>query len=239
MSSDEAALWERLSQSRRKPLDPAWLGEIYSPGLSDDLRHAVCEKLGMFAEQGWPHIRSLLVKHGPEKELILAAGLCHQPEARDWLISQLDSNNESVGFHALEALACWGACVPESVIRKSLCHPAQKRRLAGLQMLTFRAHLHDDQELLQLCSEPLEDFRDVVAIAAIRLLQRRDGAPIADRLAKVSRDGSDAVSKAALVALGCIATPASRQRLVELSTDLPEGDRRQQACKQLDQQFRQ
>ncbi len=239
MSSDEAGLWERLSQSRRNPLDPSWLGEIYSPSLSVDLRLAVCEKLGMLAERGWPHIQSLLQEHGPQKELILAAGLCHQPEARDWLLLQLQSNNESIALPALEALGCWGAEVPQTVIEQSLCHPAQNRRLAGLQLLTFRAHLLDDAQLLQLCEEPLQDFRDTVAIAAIRVLQRRDGALIADRLADISRHGSDAASKAALLALGCIATPISQRWLLKLSTSLPEGERRQQAYKQLKQQFRQ
>mgnify|MGYP001390206941 CR=1 FL=1 len=239
MSSDEAALWERLSQSRRNPLDPSWLGEIYSPGLSCDLRLAICEKLGMLAQKGWPTIQHLLHQHGPAKELILAAGLCHQPEARDWLLNTLNSNDESIGLEVLEALACWGAEVPQTVVEESLCHPGQARRLAGLQLLTFRAHLLDDAHLLQLCEEPLRDFRDTVAIAAIRVLQRRDGALVADRLASISRHGSDAASKAALLALGCIATPISRKWLLELSTSLPEGERRQQACKQLKQQFRQ
>ena len=239
MSSDEASIWERLAQSRRNPVDPSWLGEIYSPSLSFDLRRSICEKLGMLAEKGWPTIQQLLHQHGAEKELILAAGLCHQPEARDWLLNTLKSNDESIALEILEALACWGAEVPQTVVEESLCHPAQARRLAGLQLLTFRAHLLDDDHLLQLCEEPLQDFRDAVAIAAVRLLQRRDGTLIANRLASISRHGSDAVSKAALLALGCIATPKSRQCLLDLSTSLPEGERRQQACKQLNQQFRQ
>ena len=47
MSVDEAVLWERLAKSRRAPLEPDWLGEVYSPSLSVDLRRALCEKLGM------------------------------------------------------------------------------------------------------------------------------------------------------------------------------------------------
>ena len=38
---DEATLWDRLSKARRIPLNPSWLGEIYSPSLSDELRFAV------------------------------------------------------------------------------------------------------------------------------------------------------------------------------------------------------
>ncbi len=46
---DEATLWDRLSKARRIPLNPSWLGEIYSPSLSDELRFAVAERLGMLA----------------------------------------------------------------------------------------------------------------------------------------------------------------------------------------------
>ena len=46
-SIDEATLWDRLSNARRIPLNPAWLGEIFSPSLSDELRFAVAERLGM------------------------------------------------------------------------------------------------------------------------------------------------------------------------------------------------
>ena len=53
---NEAVLWERLSKSRRAPLEPEWLGEVYSPSFSVELRRALCEKLGMLAEQGWPII---------------------------------------------------------------------------------------------------------------------------------------------------------------------------------------
>ena len=242
MCTDEAALWERLAQARRVPLDPTWLGEIYSPSLSLDLRKAIAEKLGMLAEKGWPVIKHLVEQHGSLPELVLASGLCHQPDARDWLLTQAERNNdnsyEPIGVAALEALACWGAEVPESLVRKSLQHPAQQVRLAGLQLLLFRAHLLDDQTLLLLCEEALKDFRDPVVISAIRLLQRRDGTVISRRLAELCREGSDAVARSALLALGCIATSDSQRCLLELSRTLPEGDLQKQACKQLKQQFR-
>ena len=50
--NDEAVLWERLARSRRAPLEPAWLGEVYSPSLSVDLRRALCEKLGNAGRAG-------------------------------------------------------------------------------------------------------------------------------------------------------------------------------------------
>ena len=71
MHSDESVLWERLAQSRRAPLEPSWLRETYSPSLSIDLRRAICEKLGMLAERGWPIIQFLLQEHGLEPDLSL------------------------------------------------------------------------------------------------------------------------------------------------------------------------
>ena len=92
--NDEAVLWERLARSRRAPLEPAWLGEVYSPSLSVDLRRALCEKLGMQAERGWPVIQDLLANHGVLPDLVMAAGLCHQSKARDWLLVQLEQTSD-------------------------------------------------------------------------------------------------------------------------------------------------
>ena len=234
----EADLWDRLSQSRRGSLDPVWLGEIYSPGLSHDLRITISEKLGMMAGRGWPIIKHLLADHGSQKELILAAGLCHQLEARDWLISQLNANDDEFTQTTLEALACWGSDIPENIIRQCLNHPSQKRRLAGLQLLTFRAHRLSDNKILELCDAPLNDFREPVVIATIQLLQRRDGETITNQLAKLCYHGSDAVSKASLLALGCIATTASQEQLQQLSQRLQQPNRREEAMKQLKYQFR-
>ena len=241
--ANEAVLWERLSKaSRRAPLDPAWLGEVYSPSLSDELRHAIAAKIGMLAEVGWPLIQQLIAKYGPENELILAAGLSHQPESREWLMEHLRSiDTQTESDHALlvlQSLACWGGELPLSLIEQTLEMPGMNLRLAGLQLLSFHAHLLDDRELLPICDKLLKDFRDPVVLATIRLLQRRDGAAISTRLAELTMDGSNPVAAAALKALGCIATPASQRWLLELSQTLPEGDRRQMACKQLKQQYR-
>ena len=240
MGLDEAALWERLAQSRRAPVEPSWLGEVYSPGLSVDLKHALCEKLGMQAERGWPVIHQLIEINGCQPELILAAGLCHQPQARDWLLSQwtASSNESPYALCIVQALSCWGADVPQALVTSCLDHRSQQHRLAGLQLLTFRAHLLTDTDLLTLCEQALTDFRDPVAIAAIKVLQRRDGTLIAERLSSICHTGSDAVSKAALLALGCMATPVSQRMLLELSQTLVNTDRQQEACKQLNQQFR-
>jgi len=114
----------------------------------------------------------------------------------------------------------------------------QQHRLAGLQLLGFRAHHLSDGELLSFCDDALKDFRDPVVVSAIRVLQRRDGETIAACLAGLCRTGSVIVAEAAFRALGCIATPASQDYLQELSETLSDESRRQLACRQLSHQFR-
>ncbi|AII46525.1 hypothetical protein KR49_08715 [Synechococcus sp. KORDI-49] len=241
MSLDEAALWERLAQSRRAPLEPDWLGGVYSPSLSAELRWALCEKLGMLAERGWPEIEQLLQSHGAQKELVMAAGLCHQTQARDWLLTMLDnaSDDDDDNLVVVQALGCWGSEIPGSVISRCLNHPGQQQRLAGLQLLSFRAHRLSDSELLTFCDGAIRDFRDPVVVAAIRVLQRRDGESISARLAEICQYGSITGADAAFRALGCIATPASRHHLMELSQTLEDDERRELASRELKQQFRQ
>ena len=240
MTVDETTLWDRLAQSKRAPLEPSWLGEVYSPSLSIELRRAICEKLGMLANAGWPVINELLKIHGLQDELILSAGLCHQLEARDWLLNQLESETttDAHGLALMQALSCWGADVPEQIVNRCLEHPAQQNRLAGLQLLTFRAHTLTDDALLRLCETALNDFRAPVVIAAIRLLQRRDGADIAEQIASLCNSTSDSIAEAAFRALGCIATPSSQRCLLDLSQTLKSNRRRELACEQLAQQFR-
>jgi hypothetical protein len=237
---DEATLWERLSQSRRNPLDPSWLGEVYSPSLSAALRSAISEQLGLMAGRGWPVIASLIERHGPSPDLVHAAGLCHQEPARDWLLSQL-RQNEAASRHAdpalLDALQCWGAALTLSELTPILQAPSQSMRLTGLRLLRFKAHQLDAQALLSLCAPCLEDWRDPVTVAAIRLLQRRDDPSISEALAQIGRQGSEASAQAALKALGCIATPHSRALLQELADELLPGERQRQAMRQLEQQL--
>ena len=240
MSVDEAVLWERLAKSRRAPLEPDWLGEVYSPSLSVDLRRALCEKLGMLADRGWPVIHQRLQHHGDLPDLVMAAGLCHQIEAREWLLALLERSNDHdrLQLVAVQALGCWGADVPTTVVTQCLQHPGQEHRLAGLKLLEFRSHCLTDDELLDFCSEALSDFRDPVAVAAIRVLQRRDGSAISERLAGLCRLASDGVADAAFRALSCIATPDSQRHLLELSQTLEDEPRRQTACQKLNEQFR-
>ena len=233
---DEATLWDRLANARRIPLNPTWLGEIFSPSLSDELRFAVAERLGMLAETGWPIIRTLIQQHGIQPELIHAAGLCHQPEAKDWLLTQLNQSNDPDAF-LLNALSCWGAELTHSDFQHILQLPSQAQRLAGLNLLSFKSHQLQANELLQLCESTLQDWRDPVVIACIRLLQRRDDIAISARLSILVQEGSDSVAEAALRALGCMATTHSKLALKSLSVELTNQERREQAIRQLQQQY--
>ena len=240
MKDNESDLWERLGNSRKVPLDPRWLENVYSPNLATDLRLALCEKMGMLADHGWPIIEHLLQRYGDMPELVMAAGLCHQIEAREWLLELLkrSNDNEKLRLTAVQSLSCWGAEVPEAIVTHCLHHPGQSYRLAGLQLLEFRSHLLTDHQLLDYCNEALNDFRDSVAVAAIRIIQRRDSKDISERLFCLCQEGSDKVAFTALRALSCIASENSKRYLLKLSKTLKSESRRSLAQKKLNEQFR-
>ena len=240
MSNKESEIWERLGNSRQIPLEPCWLKSIYSPTLTRDLRRALCEKMGILGDRGWPIIEQLLQRYGDLPDLVMAAGLCHQIEAREWLLELLErsDNNETLRLVIIQSLSCWGAEVPMEILTECIHHPGQEYRLAGLQLLQFRSHRLTDEELLGYCSEALDDFRDSVVIAAIRIIQRRDGKAISERLTSLCQKGSDKVADTAIRALSCIETKDSQKYLAELSKTLTNESRRELAQRKLDEQFR-
>ena len=240
MNDKESDIWEKLGNSRQVPLEPSWLKSVYSPTLTSDLRQALCEKMGILGDRGWPIIEQLLQRYGDLPDLVMAAGLCHQIEAREWLLELLErsENNETLRLVIVQSLSCWGAEVPIAILTKCLHHPGQEYRLAGLQLLQFRAHRLTDEEILGYCNEALNDFRDSVVIAAIRIIQRRDGKAISERLSGLCQKGSDIVADTAIRALSCIATKDSQNYLSELSKTLKNESRKSLVLKKLDEQFR-
>ncbi len=237
MSHKETFLWERLQKARQVPLQANWLGTVYSPQLSKELRIALSEHLGQLAKEGWPTIALLIKTHNLQPELIKAAGLCHQPAARDWLISLLDQETK---FHleVIQALACWGALLPNHLLEDILKAPNQAMRIAGLDLLSFKAHHLNEKELLQLTKELLVDIRDPIVIRTINILQRRDEVVISKKIGELAINGSEAAAHAALMALGSIGTKDSQTILSILSEQLPNGNRRALALKQLKHQYR-
>jgi len=70
------------------------LEATYSPDLSIELRIAIAQQLGLLSQEGWPIIKLLFEKYGPQPELIQATGTCYQPEAKYWLLMLLEKQSE-------------------------------------------------------------------------------------------------------------------------------------------------
>lgn len=234
----ESEIWERLQTVRRQPVDAEWLANQYSPALTRELRNAIAEQLGLKEQQGWQHIQQLIERYGLNRELIQAAGLSHQKKAYEWLLSLIENQKEH-DLHADigEAIACWGAELPEQTLVHFLSHHGERERMAGLTMLRFRSHHLSAESLLNYCEHALTDDRETVVATAIRLLQRRDEAKVSRRISQLCHEGSDNTAKAALKALGCINNSSSQHCLLQLSKDLECKERRMLATKQLSQQY--
>ena len=144
------------------------------------------------------------------------------------MLTQLNQSNDPDAL-LLNALSCWGAELTLSQFESILQLPGQAQRLAALNLLGFKSHQLQAIELLQLCECALQDWRDPVVIACIRLLQRRDDIIISNRLTTLVQEGSDAAAEAALKALGCMATTHSKIALKSLSAELTNPERREQA----------
>ena len=237
MSIHEDSIWEKLNQSRRVPLEPCWLGEVYSLNLQADLRLAITEQLGLLSNKGWPVLQLLIKKAGVQPELIRAAGLCHQTEAKNWLLKLLKEQKQQK-LLVLQALACWGGELPITLIRNVLSEKSQPLLLAGLELLKFKVHQLSDELLLDLVQKPLRDFRDPVVLSTIRVLQRRNSAVVNSQIAEIAKNGSEPTARAALLALSCIATSHSLSTLSNLLDELPQGTLRETAQKQLQLQYK-
>ena len=237
MSIHEDSIWEKLNQSRRVPLEPCWLGEVYSLNLQADLRLAITEQLGLLSNKGWPVLQLLIKKAGVQPELIRAAGLCHQTEAKNWLLKLLKEQKQ-LKLLVLQALACWGGELPITLIRNVLSEKSQPLLLAGLELLKFKVHQLSDELLLDIVQKPLRDFRDPVVLSTIRVLQRRNSAVVNSQIAEIAKNGSEPTARAALLALSCIATSHSLSTLSNLLDELPQGTLRETAQKQLQLQYK-
>ncbi len=234
---NESSLWEKLNNARNNQPDAKWLREVYSPNLSYELRMAIAEKLGLLDESGWLTLLSLYKQFGAQPEFIHAAGFCHQPEAREWLLSLLKEQKE-FELLILQALGCWGASLPTSMIKDILKKPELEKRLAGITLLSFKAHQLSDKELLELTEELVDDFREPIVIATIKILQRREGVDICKIIAKIVQQGTDSTAQSAIMALGSMGTVTSHQMLSKLNGTLAEGERLKLVKKQIIHQYR-
>ena len=210
----DALVWQHLGQ-RPCVLTAQELARFFHPGRPQELRSALAERLGMHNERGLQPCLALIERYGPQPELLMALAMTHQPAARDTLFRYLDDPGVD-RLALLRALAGWGRQVPLPVIEEALQHPGQAMRLAGVELLQFHARLLTAQQLLKLSEPLLGDVRPPVAMAAIRLLQRRNEPLLAGRLAQLLQaDPPQPVWEAALHALGCIATKTSITLLLD------------------------
>ncbi len=204
----EDLVWQSLGQRPCK-LTAQDLAQLFHPEHSKELRMALAERLGMKTAEGLQPCLDLIDRHGPRPELLMALGMTHQPGASDVLFRYLEDPTVD-RLALLRSMACWGRKVPLSVIQEALEHHSGAMRLAGLELLHFHAPLLKAHHLLRLCEALLGDIRPPVAIAAIRLLQRRHEPLVTQRLARVLQERPpEPVWEVALQALGCIGTETS------------------------------
>tara|TARA_E500000331_G_scaffold199519_1_gene191663 strand:- start:63 stop:794 length:732 start_codon:yes stop_codon:yes gene_type:complete len=236
--SKEEVLREKIYLTRKSSsLDPSWLAGVYSTSLAEDLRYLISERLGWLGAKGWQHLKRLIDQEGVQPEFIYASGLCYQSEAKDWLFSQLHCKSK-FQVEILQALSCWGRGVSIQLLKNILSEESQAIRLAGLEILKFKAHQINDELLVEILKEPISDFREAVVLKAIHILQRRDGIMVCNELAKMVKHSDETISDAALIALGSIANTNSIQVLLRLSQSLENGQKKEMAIKQLSQQYR-
>ena len=234
---NERQVWEHLNKQKiNSHTNVQWLIEAYSPEFSIELRIAIVERICVISKEGWANVHFLYHRFGFQPELIHAAGMCHQHGARDWLLKQLNEQEE-FQLKILQALACWGAYLPQALIQKTLSQPEQAMQLAGLELLTYKAHQLSDTDLLEMTDKLLDDFREAIVIATIKILQRRDGIDICKAIANVIKKGTDASAYAAIMALGSIGSVESTLMLSNLRNQLPAGERLNLVDKQLQHQY--
>ncbi len=234
----EEVLREKIFLTRKSSsLDPSWLAGVYSTSLTEDLRYLISERLGWLGAKGWQYLKRLIDQEGVQPEFIYASGLCYQSEAKDWLFSQLHCKSK-FQVEILQALSCWGGRFSIQLLKNILSEESQAIRLAGLEILKFKAHQINDELLIEILKEPISDFREAVVLKAIHILQRRDGLMVCNELAKIVKHSHETTSDAALIALGSIANTNSIKVLLRLSQSLENGQKKEMAIKQLSQQYR-
>ncbi len=237
MEYNEKEILEKINNRKKIKAEEDWLSNIYSLNLSTSIRESIAEQLGLLAEKGWLKIQILIKKYGPQPELIKAAGISHQKEAKKLLLDLL-YDQKKFNLIVLQALGCWGESLPIGLITEIIKDSNQEIRLAGLELLSFKAKELNDNELISITKVMLNDINEQIVIKTIKILQRRDSLEICKLLADVAKNGSDKASYNAIIGLGSIGTEASSYTLSELCKQLPPGKHYDLAIKQIKSQFR-
>tara|TARA_B100000287_G_C20545628_1_gene746426 strand:+ start:367 stop:1113 length:747 start_codon:yes stop_codon:yes gene_type:complete len=210
----ETEIKERFNK-KLIPKDPHWLKYAYSKNLSNEFKFLICERLGFLGADGWIILRELIEDYGYEDEIIYGIGLCHQIEAKDYLIDLLNSS-KNFSLPILKALNCWGAFIPNSQLKLIIKNKSADIRLAGLDLVNFKSYLLDDHELIEILNIVLSDFREEIIIKCINILQKRNSDKIIDLISNLVISQSKKSSLSAIRALGSIGTKRSSYQLKKL-----------------------
>ena len=232
MIIEESNIWDTINNSKKSKPSAEWLKNAYSPSINFELRQEIAIRLGQLSKVGWLKIKDLINIYGNKDELIIAAGLTYQDDAKNWLLKHL-YNDDIINIKVVEALACWGGTLPIELIKKILEEKSEKMKIAGLELLKFKAHLLSDCELIEITKSLLNDFREEIVIKTLTILQRRESLDICIAISDVIKTGSDKSAYYGLMALGSIGNKISKDILLDLVKNLKNIQRKELAQKQL------
>ena len=232
MITEESKIWDTLNNAKKTKPSAVWLKNAYNRNISFELRQEIANHLGQLSGIGWIKIKELIKTYGLQDELIIASGLTYQDDAKLWLLEHLYING-GMNVKVVEALACWGGTLPIELIKKILEEKSEKIKIAGLELLKFKAHLLSDFELLDIAKSPLNDFRENIVIKTLTIIQKRESLDICNAISDIIKKGSDKSAYFGLMALGSIGSEVSKNTLLELVKNLKNTQRKELAKKQL------
>ena len=232
MIINESNILDTLNNAKKTKPSAEWLKNAYNPSINYELRQEIASRLGQLSNMGWIKIKDLINTYGNKDELILAAGITYQEDAKEWLLKHL-YNDETMNIKVVEALACWGGTLTIELIKNILEDKREQMKIAGLELLKFKAHLLSDSDLLDIAKSPLNDFREEIVIKTLTIIQRRESLDICMAISDVIQKGSDKSAYFGLMALGSIGTEISKNILLDLVKNLKNAQRKELAKKQL------
>tara|TARA_B100001093_G_scaffold422354_1_gene414900 strand:- start:261 stop:971 length:711 start_codon:yes stop_codon:yes gene_type:complete len=232
MIINESNILDTLNNAKKTKPSAEWLKNAYNPSINYELRQEIASRLGQLSNIGWIKIKDLINTYGNKDELILAAGITYQEDAKEWLLKHL-YNDDTMNIKVVEALACWGGTLTIELIKNILEDKREQMKIAGLELLKFKAHLLSDSDLLDIAKSPLNDFREEIVIKTLTIIQRRESLDICMAISDVIQKGSDKSAYYGLMALGSIGTEISKNILLDLVKNLKNAQRKELAKKQL------
>ena len=88
MIIEESNIWDTINNAKKIKPSAEWLKNAYNLNINLELRQEIAIRLGQLSKVGWIKIKDLINKYGNKDELILAAGLTYQNDAKECLQSK-------------------------------------------------------------------------------------------------------------------------------------------------------